>query len=166
MRRLDHTLAMIMAFAVVILTLLLTAQARSESNSPEIIYTKQHTVGYIVNSPGGYVDDFLAVREILRKQNLTLKIVGECDSACTLFTDLPKACVYPTTKLGFHRPFYLENGKKVFNDVYDVWFTKQYPKKIQSWLASRGGLQADLVYLQGKQLLDLMPLCAGVQLPK
>jgi hypothetical protein len=165
MRRLDHTMAMIAAFAVVILTLLWTTHARSESNAPEIIYTKNHTVGYIINSPGGYVEDFLAVREILRKQNLTLKIVGECDSACTLFTDLPKACVYPTTKLGFHKPFYIEDGKKVFNDAYNAEFFKKYPKKIRRWLTAHGGLQADLVYLEGKQLLDLMPLCKGVRTP-
>lgn len=158
---------MAMAFAVVILTLLMTScRADDEGYAPHITYNRSHTVGTIVNSPGGYVEDFLAVREILRDRGVTLKIVGDCDSACTLFTDLPKACVYQFTRLGFHKPFYIDNGKKVFDDQTTREFFAQYPPKIQRWLAQHGGLQADLVYLEGKQLLDLMPLCNGGLLPK
>jgi hypothetical protein len=121
-------------------------------------------VAYITDNPGGAVDDFLVLREEFRQWNTEVKISGTCASACTLFTDLERACVFKGAKLGFHAP-YLRfpdiDGTRVYSAGITQDFVKELPPRIQKWLADHGGLQPSLVWLKGKELYDLVPLCKG-----
>lgn len=120
---------------------------------------------YIDNSPGGDVQAFLDVREDLRSRDTKVFISGDCASACTLFLDLPNACVYANTRLGFHMPFYFWNGvMRAYTYADAESFLELYPEPIRKWIKSKGGLKPDIMWLTGDEMLKIVPRCEGAPL--
>ena len=56
----------------------------------------------IRNDGGGQLISAEADRAILKLWNGPVRIEGYCNSACLMFTTLPKACLAPGLMLGFH----------------------------------------------------------------
>ncbi|RWM84321.1 hypothetical protein [Mesorhizobium sp.] len=159
MRRLDYHLAMIGAVALVILTLVLTFPARSALG--ETIIPKVPVESVVVeNNHGGVIVEFEQLRDELREIGAKVYIKGYCASACTLFTTLPNICVHPDTKLGFHAPYFNVDGiLRVYNANLTTEFFAKYPPKIQKWLKAHGGLGHDVIWLKGRALTRMFPLC-------
>lgn len=150
---------MIGAVALVILTLLLSFPAGSALGDTMIPKVPVESV-VVENSPGGVIVEFEQLRDELRDIGANVYIKGYCASACTLFTTLPNVCVYPDSKLGFHAP-YFNVGRilRVYNTKLTTEFFKKYPPKIQKWVKAHGGLGHDVIWLKGRELTRMFPLC-------
>lgn len=91
------------------------------------------------NDPGGNVDDHLKWYRRLARSHIPVRIVGECNSACTFVLKLPPAqvCMTRGSTLGFHLAS--TNGKvdrKVTRQiVHDI-----YPKPVRDWIRANGPL--------------------------
>lgn len=64
------------------------------------------TDGYldIWNDKGGNVLQMVRRRAELARSSRPIRIRGVCDSACTILTTLPNACLGPKLTIGFHAP--------------------------------------------------------------
>ncbi|RWO57037.1 hypothetical protein [Mesorhizobium sp.] len=114
----------------------------------------------VENNGGGIVEDFIALRNQWERDGTQVVIAGSCASACTLFTALPHVCVEPGAKLSFHAPFVsINENVRAYDNEYTAWFTKQYPKAIQKWIANRGGLTHEWLTLKGTELTRYVPSC-------
>lgn len=58
----------------------------------------------IRNNKGGNVLKMVAQRSELEASGRPVRIEGKCNSACTILTTLPNACLAPTATIGFHAP--------------------------------------------------------------
>ncbi|PZO67091.1 MAG: hypothetical protein DI498_04975 [Paracoccus denitrificans] len=58
----------------------------------------------ISNNKGGNVLQMVAHRSELEASGRPVRIEGKCNSACTILTTLPNACLAPTATIGFHAP--------------------------------------------------------------
>ncbi|ESY42028.1 hypothetical protein X747_14625 [Mesorhizobium sp. LNJC384A00] len=115
---------------------------------------------WVEDNGGGIVDDFVALRNLWERDHTKVVIAGECSSACTLYTALPTMCVKEDATLNFHAPFILlADHTQAYDDNYTAWFTRQYPKAIQEWIADRGGLTHEWLTLKGSQLKRLLRIC-------
>ncbi len=56
----------------------------------------------IQNDPGGQIISAIADRKRLERWGGPIEIRGFCNSACTIFTTLPNACLAPDARIGFH----------------------------------------------------------------
>lgn len=135
----------------------------SVSAAPATTPRPKFEEAYIHNSPGGIIDHFIRIRDDFVRDGTRVHISGYCASACTLFLSVPNACVYKNTRLGFHAPFVSVGGIpiRIYIDSMTKEFLQQYPKAIQDWIKSKGGLKPDLIWLEGEEMLNLIPLCKG-----
>ena len=118
---------------------------------------------HVQNSPGGEVDRFLQLLDAFLEDGTKVHISGYCASACTLFLTAD-ACVYEDTRLGFHAPYLVSPvvpGARLYNPEMTAEFLRHYPPHIRQWLEDNGGLQPSLIWLEGPELLSLVPLCEG-----
>lgn len=145
-----------LASALVALILLTTGGSAEPAPTEVPIFDRVR----VTNNPGGVVDNFLKDAMKFLMDGAVIEIEGECSSACTLFTTVPTACVLPGAKLRFHAPYMpLPSGAKGYSKGYIEWFTSQYPKGIQEWIAKRGGLTSEWLVLSGKELRKFVKPC-------
>jgi hypothetical protein len=86
------------------------------------------------NDRGGSVKDRVALIEQLRAAGTTVRILGRCDSSCTMFLKI--ACVAPRARLGFHGPQSQYYGISLTPEDFLYWsevMANYYPAKIKSW---------------------------------
>jgi hypothetical protein len=89
-------------------------------------------------------------------------IDGNCFSACTLVTIIPKEriCITERAVLGFHASWVDDKtGKQVISAEFTRALFEQYPPTIRSWITKRGGLGARTILLKGRELAAFYPLC-------
>lgn len=117
----------------------------------------------IRDSPGGRVDQFLSAVDLAKLNGAEVRIGGYCASACTLFLSLEgQVCVEADARLGFHAPYWPKlEGVRFYQDDSNKEFFARYPKKIQDWINSKGGLRPPMIWLSGEELFRLVPLCTG-----
>lgn len=110
----------------------------------------------IVNNNGGYVDVFLKDVERLRKTNVKVRIIGKCNSACTLYLSLPKeqVCAYGNVTFAFHKPY---GGSQ--NDYWKRRMLETYPNWVLNWLRREGGLTSTLKVMGPKDFFNYIPRC-------
>jgi hypothetical protein len=118
----------------------------------------------IVSSLGGEVSDYLAVFARVRHSGQRVIIDGPCLSACTLvLSTIPRnrICVTPRAVLGFHAPRYydLHTGYTTRAPEATRVVTASYPPGVRAWIKKRGGLSQKIIYLRGRELTALYPLC-------
>ncbi len=121
----------------------------------------------IHNNHGGLVDQFLAQSREWEYQGKTIKISGLCASACTLYLHNEKTCIENgTTKFGFHaaRIAWGESNHPIIGPI-DQNSTRimmnYYPPGIRDWILRKGGLGLNMIFLTGKELLNLVPRCVN-----
>jgi hypothetical protein len=106
-----------------------------------------------------YAERFAAARA----RGEPLIIDGACLSACTLAIGmLPRGevCVTPNAVFGFHaawRP--TANGGKVTSPVATQAMYDLYPANVREWIARRGGLSEQVIFLKGSELTAMVPAC-------
>jgi hypothetical protein len=115
-------------------------------------------------STGGVVSDYLELFATLRRSGERIVIDGPCLSACTLvLSTIPsnRICVTRRAILGFHAPRLVDQYGDEYSapDSVTRLVDAAYPPPIQSWIRRHGGLTERPIYLRGRQLTALYPLC-------
>jgi len=112
---------------------------------------------------GGFAAEYLVRRAEWEKDGTKVKIIGVCDSSCTLYLALPRdqVCVSKSAWLGFHAPTTnnllegLPGTATMKRQIYDV-FWNGYSAQLQGRL---GSLTADLQYIRGRDLFPVIAEC-------
>jgi|SRR5579863_7311217 hypothetical protein len=114
-------------------------------------------------SPGGRATSFIEYFELLRRSGERVVIDGPCFSACTLVLDiLPRSriCVTRRAVLGFHAARLVdENGDEFPAPEATRVVADAYPAPIRKWIRRHGGLTRRPIFLTGRELTALYPLC-------
>jgi hypothetical protein len=117
----------------------------------------------IANDRGGRIGTYVDRYQGLRSSGETVMIDGLCASACTIVLGAvahDKICVTPRASLGFHAAWDMsENGQAVTNREATAMLYGMYPTQVRRWIALRGGLTPNMIFLRGKQLTTMYKPC-------
>ena len=112
---------------------------------------------------GGLISDYAERFLSARASGEMVVIDGACLSACTLVVGMlphDKVCATPKAVLGFHsawRP--TGGGGKVASLAASQAMMDVYPAELRRWIARRGGLTTKMIFLQGRELAQIVPPC-------
>jgi hypothetical protein len=115
----------------------------------------------VVNySGGGIIHDFKNAAMMVKRSGRSLRIAGDCISACTVAADKarPNVCITPAANFQFHNGYL---GKTRF-DMSD-----EYSRDIRRWIARKGGLPGKdvcddtLLIMNNREARQFFPLCQG-----
>ena len=122
-----------------------------------------HAVVRITDDRGGKIGAYLDKYQGLRTSGETVIIDGLCASACTIVLGTvphDRICVTPRANLGFHAAWdFGANGREVTNPDATQMLYSFYPSPVRRWIAARGGLKPQMIYLRGKQLMSMYRPC-------
>ena len=122
-----------------------------------------HALVRISDDRGGRIGTYLDKYQALRQNNEMVVIDGLCASACTIVLGAvphERICVTPRAHLGFHAAWDAgPDGAPVPNSVATNMLFSMYPAKIRRWIAARGGLKPQMIFLRGKQLSSMYKPC-------
>ena len=108
---------------------------------------------------GAYVDKY----QSLRTSGETVIIDGLCASACTIVLGVvphDKICVTSRASLGFHAAWdFAANGREVTNPDATQTLYSMYPSPVRRWIAARGGLKPQMIFLRGNELMSMYRSC-------
>ncbi|MGO4717133.1 hypothetical protein [Bradyrhizobium sp. 2TAF24] len=142
-----------MRFIVVLLLSLLAAT----SARADLHITRDH---------GGYVEEYKAKYEHIRKTGQRVIIDGICNSACTLvfgIVPMNKICVTPRASLGFHQAYYdkaFTFGIKVTSYEGTSDLMSYYPDTVKDWIRRNGGLTPEMKKIKnGTELWKIVDPC-------
>jgi hypothetical protein len=114
-----------------------------------------HAAVRIAEDHGGRIGNYVTKFQRLRSSGQTVIIDGLCASACTLvLSTVPhnKICVTSRATLGFHAAYdFGTNGRTVANPEATRVLYSTYPAPVKQWIAARGGLAPQMIYLRGQE---------------
>jgi hypothetical protein len=117
----------------------------------------------IHDDPGGRIDKYLQRFAKLRDSGERIVVDGICNSACTLLLGtIPRdrICVTERANLGFHSAWVFDHeGNQVQSRTWTSVLWRNYPRIIQDWISRNGGLTPRMIFLHGKELTAMYPLC-------
>jgi hypothetical protein len=111
---------------------------------------------------GGSLGEYLLRFTRIRDSGERVIIDGNCFSACTLVTIIPKEriCVTRRAVLGFHAGWVDdETGNRATSAEGTRVLLELYPPAIRSWISSHGGLRSRIIRLQGRELAGFYAPC-------
>jgi hypothetical protein len=122
-----------------------------------------HAAIRIADDRGGRIGNYLDRYEAIRTSGETVVIDGQCLSACTMVLGAvshDRICVTSQASLGFHAAWDLgANGRAVTNREATQMLYSHYPSPVRRWIAARGGLRSQVIYLRGKELMSMYRPC-------
>lgn len=122
-----------------------------------------HAVVRIADDRGGRIGSYIDKYQGLRTSGETVIIDGLCASACTIVLGaVPhnRICVTSHANLGFHAAWdFGANGRSVTNPEATQMLFSMYPSPVRRWIAARGGLKPQMIFLRGKQLMSMYRPC-------
>ncbi len=116
---------------------------------------------------GGDVGTFSARISQYLKRKVTVRVEGDCASACTMLAALPpsRLCVAATATFGFHQAYHphpdLPFDASDRSEEGTAELERHYPPALRSWLDRNGGLTKDLIFLQGDDLRSVFRICGS-----
>jgi hypothetical protein len=117
----------------------------------------------IADDRGGRIGTYLNKYQSLRTSGEKVIIDGLCASACTIVLgSVPhdKICVTSRANLGFHAAWdFAANGRKVTNPDATQTLYSMYPSPVRRWIAARGGLKPQMIFLRGAELMSMYRSC-------
>jgi hypothetical protein len=117
----------------------------------------------IADDPGGKIGAYLDKYQGLRSSGETVVIDGLCASACTMVLgSVPREriCVTSQAVLGFHAAWDSgAGGRQVTNPGATQMLYSLYPSAVRRWIAARGGLKPQMIFLRGKELTSMFRPC-------
>jgi hypothetical protein len=117
----------------------------------------------IADDRGGRIGTYVDKYQGLRSSGEQVIIDGLCASACTIILGaVPhhKICVTSHASLGFHAAWdFGANGRTVTNREATQMLYSMYPTPVRRWIARRGGLKSQMIFLRGKQLQAMYKPC-------
>ncbi len=144
-------------FAVLAFT---TSNASALAPGPH--YTERENTIFIRNDWGGLILNYLDLFGRISRDGLNVVVDGACYSACSLVLGaIPheKICVTKRAIFGFHAPYMLDKGKKVYDELATHEMLSLYPHPVRVWITSRGGLKEKMIFLRGAKLQEIYPVC-------
>jgi hypothetical protein len=122
-----------------------------------------HAAVRIAEDHGGRIGNYVTKFQRLRSSGQSVIIDGLCASACTLvLSTVPhnKICVTSRATLGFHAAYdFGTNGRTVANPEATRVLYSMYPAPVKQWIAARGGLAPQMIYLRGQELQAMYRPC-------
>jgi hypothetical protein len=122
-----------------------------------------HAVVRIADDRGGLIGTYVAKYQGLRTSGETVIIDGLCASACTIVLGAvahDRICVTSRANLGFHAAWdFGAHGREVPNADATQMLYSMYPSAVRRWIAARGGLKPQMIFLRGKQLTSMYRPC-------
>ena len=122
-----------------------------------------HAVVRIADDRGGRIGTYVDRYQDLRQSGETVIIDGLCASACTIVLGaIPRdrICVTSHATLGFHAAWdYGANGRAITNPEATHMLYSMYPPQVKRWINARGGLTSRMIYLRGKELMNMYHPC-------
>lgn len=122
-----------------------------------------HALVRISDDRGGRIGTYVDKYQSLRTSGETVVIDGLCASACTIVLGAvphDKICVTPRANLGFHAAWdFGSNGRAITNPEATQMLYAMYPSQVKRWIARRGGLTRNMIFLRGRQLLGMYKPC-------
>jgi hypothetical protein len=122
-----------------------------------------HAVVRIADDRGGRIGTYVNRYQSLRSSGESVVIDGLCASACTIVLGAvphDKICVTSRAALGFHAAYdFGINGRTFTNREATMMLYSMYPRPVQRWIAVRGGLRPEMIFLRGKQLQAMYQPC-------
>ena len=118
----------------------------------------------VVADYGGQIPDYSSRVSAYLKRRVRVRIEGDCISACTLVTALPRkrVCVGPTATFQFHRAYFpdaMDPNGKVDAPQGTAFLLAHYPQRVRAWIHGKGGLTNELIVLSGADLRGMFPAC-------
>ena len=114
---------------------------------------------------GGRIGTYVETFSQLRQTGEKVVIDGMCLSACTLVLGIvPREhiCVTRRAMLGFHAAWMPgPHGQRVPSAVGTRALWDLYPQHVRRWISARGGLSPKMMFLRGRELMSMYPLCHG-----
>ncbi len=136
---------------------LIAALAAALTTSPALATIR------IAGDAGGQIGTYLKRIEAMRQSGERVVIDGPCLSACTMVLGaIPRnrICVTSRAQLGFHAAYDLDqNGRQVTSRAGTLLLMDHYPQHVRNWIARRGGLSGQMVYLSGRELSSMYASC-------
>ena len=112
---------------------------------------------------GGQIGAYLQRHEAMRQSGERVVIDGPCLSACTMVLGaIPRnrICVTSRAVLGFHAAYDLDqNGMQVTSRGGTALLMNHYPQHVRNWIARRGGLSRQMMFLRGRGLASMFAPC-------
>ncbi len=122
-----------------------------------------HAAVRIANDRGGRIGTYVDRYEGLRETGDKIMIDGLCASACTIVIGtIPhdRICVTSNASLGFHAAWDRgANGRAVINQEATRVLYSMYPAPVRRWIAKKGGLTRNMIFLRGAQLKAMFNPC-------
>lgn len=117
----------------------------------------------IVGDAGGQIGPYLEQLIALRSSGERVVIDGPCLSACTMILGViprERICVTRRARLGFHAAWHHgDNGQPIVSRGGTQLLMEIYPENVRRWIARKGGLTQRMLYLYGRQLASMYPVC-------
>jgi hypothetical protein len=116
-------------------------------------FTAQAETIDVSDNHGGRVADYDAHWAGLAAQGVNVRIVGPCQSACTvLLAHIPrdKICVTPQASFGFHLA-------KTAQSTATLW--NAYGPDIQAWINQHGALTAQFIWMRAPDTYRFFHKC-------
>ena len=125
--------------------------------------TLSHAAIRIADDRGGKIGTYIDRYQGLRSSGETVIIDGLCASACTMVLGAvprERICVTSQAVLGFHAAWDSgANGRAVTNPGATQMLYSLYPSSVRRWIAARGGLKSEMIFLRGKELMSIYRPC-------
>ena len=117
----------------------------------------------IAGDGGGQIGAYIQRHEAMRQSGERVVIDGPCLSACTMVLGaIPRnrICVTSRAVMGFHAAYDLDqSGRQVTNSGGTSLLMNYYPQQIRNWIARRGGLSRQMMFLSGRTLSSMYAPC-------
>jgi hypothetical protein len=107
----------------------------------------------VSDSHGGLVAEYNAKWASLAAQGVNVRVVGPCQSACTvLLGHIPhdRICVTPQASFGFHLA-------KTAQSTATLW--NAYSTDIRAWIAAHGGLKTGFIWMRAPDTYRFFHKC-------
>ncbi len=107
----------------------------------------------VSDSHGGVVSQYNARWAELGSRGVNVRIVGPCQSACTvLFAHIPREriCVTPNASFGFHLAK-TATGNSLLRSAYS--------SDIMAWIDAHGGLQQSFIWMRAPDTYKFFKRC-------
>jgi hypothetical protein len=122
-----------------------------------------HAAIRIAEDRGGKIGTYIDRYQGLRSSGETVIIDGLCASACTMVLGAvprERICVTSQAVLGFHAAWDSgADGRAVTNQGATHMLYSLYPSSVRRWIAARGGLKSQMIFLRGKELMSMYRPC-------
>ena len=127
------------------------------------VVSSSHAAIRIADDRGGKIGTYIDRYQRLRSSGETVIIDGLCASACTMVLGAvprERICVTSQAVLGFHAAWDSgADGRAVTNPGATQMLYSVYPSPVRRWIAARGGLKPQMIFLRGRELMSMYRPC-------